>query len=206
MRAPKLDVGVFRQEIARREARLVAIDGLGGSGKSVLARRLADGWSKACVVEMDDFYRPSAERTPRPEVHGANFDRERLVAEVLEPRTRGRAGRYRRYDWGEDRLAEWHEVPARATVVVEGVYSTSELLRRHFDYTVWVECPHDVRLQRGVERDGEQMRAVWVGEWMPAEERYLRAERPDAHADLVLDGSDIDNNGAEFRILRQRSA
>jgi uridine kinase len=199
-----LDVGALRRDITRRKAQLVAIDGPGGSGKSTLARQLADGWPKAAVVEMDDFYRPSAERVLRPKVHGANFDRERLVTEVLEPLASGRAGRYRRYDWGEDRLAEWHAVPAAAVVLVEGVYSTSEPLHEHFDYTIWVDCPYDVRLKRGLERDGEQMRTVWLQEWMPAEKRYFEAERPDGRADLVLDGAGTGR--VVFQILRARTA
>ena len=42
-------------------------------------------------------------------------------------------------------------------------------------YTIWVDCPCEVRLRRGVERDGERMRAVWVEEWMPAEDLYVEA-------------------------------
>jgi uridine kinase len=196
-----LDVGVLRDEIVRRHARLVAIDGRGGSGKSTLARQLAEGWPKAVVVEMDDFYRPVAERVQIPKVHGANLDRERLLTGVLEPLKSGRAGCYQRYDWDEDRLAEWHDVPVDAVVLVEGVYSTSEPLRGAFDYAIWVDSPYDVRLRRGIDRDGEEMRSAWVEEWMPAEDRYLDAERPDARADLVLDGTGTGVARATFKVL-----
>ena len=183
----------------------MAIDGRGGSGKSTLARQLAKGWPKAAVVEVDDFYRPAGERVERPAVHGANFDRERLAREVLEPLASGRAARYQRYDWDEDHLAEWHDVAADAVVLVDGVYSTSELLRGYFDHTIWVDCPYDLRLQRGIERDGEQMRAVWVQEWMPAENRYVEGEEPDTRADLVLDGSGSGADGLVFKVLRARN-
>jgi uridine kinase len=196
-----LDVGVLRADLARRNARLVAIDGYGGSGKSTLARQLAAGWANAVVIEIDDFYRPVSERVDRPKVHGLNWDRERLVVEVLEPLASGRAGRYQRYDWDQDRLAEWHDVPADAVVLVEGVYSTSEQLRRYFDYTIWVDCPYEVRLRRGVERDGEAMRSVWVDQWMPAEHRYVEAEHPDERANLVLDGSGAGADGVIFKVL-----
>jgi uridine kinase len=184
-----LDIVALRQSIIDRKARLVAIDGRGGSGKSTLAHRLAEGWHKAFVIEMDDFYRPSTERAFAPAVHGGNYDRERLVKGVLEPLASGRPGRYQRYDWEKDRLAEWHDVPADAIVLIDGVYSTSEMLRDYFDYKIWVESPYDVRLKRGLERDGEAMRSEWVDHWMPAEDRYVAAERPDEHANLVFDGS-----------------
>jgi len=199
-----LDVARLRRDLIARRARAVGIDGRGGSGKSTLARLLAHEWTGAVVIEMDDFYRPREARSPRPEIHGGNFDRERLAGEVLDPLSSGRAGRYRRYDWDEDRLAEWHDVRGDAVVLIEGVYSTSDLLRRYLDYTIWVDCPYELRLQRGVERDGERMRAVWSQEWMPAEERYVKAERPDTRADLMLDGSG-GYAGAEFEVLRVRS-
>ena len=152
---------------------------------------------------MDDFHRRAAERVERPEISGANFDRERLAAEVLDPLASGRAGRYRRYDWAKDRLAEWHEVPADAVVLVEGVYSSSDLLRGYLDYRIWVDCPYDERLQRGIRRDGERMRAVWVEEWMPAEDRYVGAEEPNGRADLVLDGSSRSATGVGFKVLAE---
>ena len=114
----RLDVGVLREELTARKVRAIAIDGRGGSGKSTLALELADVWPRAVVVEMDDFYRPSAERVAPPRVPGAHWDLERLVTDVLGPHAAGRAARYQRYDWDDDRLAEWHEVRADAIVVL----------------------------------------------------------------------------------------
>jgi uridine kinase len=184
-----LDVVALKNELIGRGARLIAIDGHGGAGKSTLARALAAAWPQALVIEMDDFYRPLAEREEPPASHGADLDLERLVEQVLDPFHSGRAGRYQRYDWEEDRLTTWHDVPARAVILLEGVYSNSQRVRGFLDYSIWVDCPYDVRLRRGVERDGERMRGVWVEEWMPAEDRYVLAQRPDATADLLVDGS-----------------
>jgi uridine kinase len=184
-----LDVVALRNALISKGTRLIAIDGRGGSGKSTLARQLAAGWPQALVIEMDDFYRPLAEREEPPASHGADLDLERLVEQVLDPFHSGRAARYQRYDWDEDRLTTWRDVPADAVILLEGVYSTSQRLRPFPDYSIWVDCPYDVRLRRGVERDGERMRSVWVDQWMPAEDRYVLAERPDATADLVVDGS-----------------
>jgi uridine kinase len=188
--AARLTVGALRDELIARGVRLVALDGPGGGGKSTLARRLAAGWEGARVVEIDDFYRPSSERAEPPRGHGGNYDLPRLLAQVIEPVAGGRETRYQRYDWDADTLAEWHEIPAGAVVLVEGVYSASAPLRPHMDYTIWVECPDDVRLERGLERDGAAMRAMWVERWMPAERRYRDEERPDLSADLVVDGTE----------------
>jgi adenylate kinase family enzyme len=83
-----LDIGSLRHEIARLRVRALAIDGPGGAGKSTLARQLADGWPEAVIVEMDDFYLPTADRVPGFAAHAGNYDVERLVSEVLERRRR----------------------------------------------------------------------------------------------------------------------
>ncbi len=173
---------------------LVGIDGRAGSGKSTLARELASRLADAAVVEFDDFYRPGAERAARAangdsEI-GGDFDWRRLRDQVLEPLIAGAPGRYQRYDWESDELAEWHDVFA-GVVIVEGNYVIRPELRGYYDLRIWVEAPYDLRLQRGITRDGEQARTRWVEEWMPEEDRYVAASRPADHADVLVDGSGV---------------
>src|ERR1700760_2565887 len=97
----------------RADARIVGIDGRGGSGKSTLGRALAAAHG-GVVAELDDFYRPSAQRTVPPRGHGGNYDLPRVRAQVLDPLLAGRDARYQRYDWDSDALAEWHEIAAGA--------------------------------------------------------------------------------------------
>ena len=168
--------------------RLVLVDGLGGAGKSVLAAALA-GKLGAPVVCGDDFYRPSAQRRRRAaEGIGASFDWRRLERQVLVPLSRGESARYQRYDWDEDRLGDWISLPGQETVVVEGVYLLRDELRRYASVSIWVETLREVRLARGIERDGEAARSRWIDEWMPAEDAYVSAMRPMAAATLVVDG------------------
>ena len=108
---------------------------------------------------------------------------------MLEPEIADRPGRYQRHDWGLDAPAEWHDVPVGGTLIVEGISSMLEELGDYWDYAVWVECPYDLRLQRGVERDGEAMRSMWTHFWMPAEDAYVEAQRPDLRADAIVDGA-----------------
>ncbi|HEX4518536.1 MAG TPA: AAA family ATPase [Gaiellaceae bacterium] len=170
------------------ETVLVGIDGRGGSGKSTLASDLARMLQCALVVEFDDFYRTSHERSQPGDEVGGDFDWRRLRAQLLEPLTTGTAGRYRRYDWERDTLAEWHEVPAGGVVIVEGNYVTRPELRGYFDLKIWVEAAYEVRLRRGLERDGEEARARWVEEWMPEEDRYVAAFHPAEHVDVIVSG------------------
>jgi uridine kinase len=77
-------------------------------------------------------------------------------------------------------------VPAEF-VILEGVTASREAFRPFLTYSVWIETPRELRLSRGLERDGEEARAQWE-KWMTEEDDYLRRERPQDHADLVLPG------------------
>ncbi|MFJ6852974.1 AAA family ATPase [Streptomyces sp. NPDC091271] len=87
---------------------LVALDGMGGSGKSTMAEALAE-LHGAVVVHGDDFYHPmnAEERARLNPVQGYHryFDWQRFRDEVLAPLAAGRDAAYRRYDWETGTLA-----------------------------------------------------------------------------------------------------
>jgi uridine kinase len=173
---------------------LVAIDGPGGAGKSALAGRLADDLAatgiNAHIVRFDDFFLPSAERSrvavPEKPV-GGDFDWARLRDQVLAPIRAGRPALYARYDWDRDALTTTRAVPAGGIVIVEGVYCSRRELASGYDLRIWVDCPREIRLARGLERDGEEARSRWEDDWMPSEDRYVREHRPHELADLIVD-------------------
>ena len=177
----------------RREGRvlLVGIDGPGASGKSTLATGLAAASVLIDVVHMDDFHQPSSARYSgdlklRP--NGADFDRARLARDVLEPLRDGREATYHRYDWNTDAVDTAIVSITRPIVVVEGVYALSAPLFPFYDITLWVECPREMRLARGLARDGESARSRWVDDWMLGEDQYMESERPSRRATHVCRG------------------
>ena len=180
-------------ELGRRRSVLVGIDGRGGSGKSTFARELAALLRNATVVHFDDFYRPAEERKVRAasgdDEVGGSFDWRRARDQVLQPLVDGEIARYQRYDWDSDELAEWHLISPGGMVIVEGNYSTRDELRDYYDLTIWVDSPQEIRLRRGVERDGEDARARWLEEWIPEEDRYVGAYQPADRADIVISGT-----------------
>ena len=97
-------VDELRHLLASRGRVIVGIDGFGGGGKSTFAGALASlGGENFVVVHMDDFCRPSHERTAeRNREIGGNFDWPRLKSQVIEPLRLGIDARYQRYDWSED--------------------------------------------------------------------------------------------------------
>lgn len=160
--------------------RLVVVDGPAGSGKTTLAAALAAALDDAPVVHMDDLYEGWSG------LH-AGVQR-RLLAQVLEPLACGRPGRYQRYDWDLGRLAEWHDVPLRPALVVEGVGAAAAPVDPYAVLRVWVEAPADARLARLIARDGEALRGELL-RWTDLEARHFARDRTRDRADVVLDGS-----------------
>jgi len=152
---------------------LVGIGGRGGAGKSTLAHRFVG----AQVVGTDEFW------------SGRDFELSRLHTEVLLPLREGRTARYHGYDWGRrEPYPEERVVEPRGVVVVEGVCALHRDFRDLFDLRIWVEAPRDVRLARGVARDGEDSRDTWENTWMPREEAYIARDDPVSSAHLVVSG------------------
>ncbi|KKK39241.1 uridine kinase [Mesobacillus campisalis] len=171
---------------------LIGIDGFGGSGKSTLADKITEHCANVTIVHMDDFYLPSSEiiqAHPTKKPVGADFDWQRLLKQVIEPLNQEKGGHYQRYDWKTDALAEWHSVSLGGIVIIEGVYSIREELSNLYDLKIWVDCPREIRLSRGIERDGEEAREMWENNWMLSEDIYFEKQKPIERADMVVDGT-----------------
>jgi uridine kinase len=159
---------------------LVGIDGAGGSGKSTLAVNLAKALDGSTVIHLDDFADWSDD---------SNFQLSTFAARALAPLLAGLTSKHQRYDWPTDTLGEWFEIPATSIAIVEGVTALRNELREYWKVSVWVECPRELRLERGLARDGEQMRTKWVDEWMPGEDEYFERDKPQDHALFRFDGA-----------------
>lgn len=163
--------------------RLICVDGPAGSGKTTLGHALAAGAERdgtARLLHMDDLYEGWSGLGPEVS--------ERLRAGVLAPLQRGEPGRYRRYDWDLGRFAEEHVVEPVDLLVVEGVGSAATSYARWVTLLVWVEAAEELRLRRGLARDGEALRERWLT-WMVDEHRHFARERTRQRADALVDGS-----------------
>ena len=155
--------------------RLVCIDGPAGSGKTTLAAAVGQ-LAGAVVVHMDDLY---------PGWDGL-FDVDEHVLGVVGPLAEGRPGHYRRFDWAAGAYREQHTVEPSPLLVLEGVGAGNGAWRALVTTLVWVEAPADVRLARGMARDGESVRDKWLA-WMADEERLHAEQRTREHAHLLFD-------------------
>jgi uridine kinase len=156
-------------ELATRVKRLasghprafVGIDGPGVSGKSTFAEQLVTAMGDARLVLVDDFCLPSSRRHEGLGEIGLSFDLQRLAAQVVVPRSAGEALPYQRYYWAQDELAQWIEVPGCAPGVLEGVFCLADELRNAYTFKICCRADPRLRLIRGFERDGEEVRSMW---------------------------------------------
>jgi hypothetical protein len=161
--------------------RLVTVDGPAGAGKTTFADRLVAALGDAAtVVHMDDLYAGW---------HDIEGCWPRVEEWLLAPLRAGRPARVRHYDWHEGRFVEQeHEVPPRPVLVLEGVGSGRRAVAAETTLAVWVDAPPDLRLARGVERDGEELRGEWL-RWQAEEAAHFAREGTRGRAELVVDGT-----------------
>lgn len=159
--------------------RVVAVDGPSGSGKSVTADLVAAQIASLTgvlpqIVHLDDLF-PGWDGLP--EAVGL------LDLWILQPLAAGADGQYRRYDWDAGEYAETVAVPATDWLVVEGV--TAGAHPKHLAALLWVEADRDVRMTRGLERDGEAYRPHWE-RWATQEAEHFETDRTRERADAIL--------------------
>jgi uridine kinase len=157
--------------------RIVAIDGCGGAGKSSFAQHLSCALGGATIVETDEF---------------ASWDNPidwwpHLVDRLLVPISRNEVARFAPSRWEAGTDPDVVVVEPTEFMILEGVTASREAFMPYVTYSIWIDASAELRLQRGLDRDGHDALKQWET-WMAEEERYCSRERPDDRADLVIRG------------------
>ncbi|HVT39960.1 MAG TPA: uridine kinase [Gemmatimonadaceae bacterium] len=143
---------------------LMGIAGGSGSGKSTVARKIAEALSPASVafIDMDAYYRNHVELTLEERRH-LNWDHPDafdldLLASHLGSLARGEAIEKPVYDYASHlREAHTERVPPADVVVVDGILLFVDArVRDRCDVKVFVDTDADVRLIRRIRRDIDQ--------------------------------------------------
>jgi uridine kinase len=166
--------------------RLVCVDGPAGSGKTTFAGRLAAAvGAEAVVLHIEDLYAGWT-------LTGAVA---RLAAGVLRPLAEGRPGAFAPYDWVAGRFSPaLVEVPPTPVLVVEGCGSSPRAVDPWAGLRIWVEAPAELRVARGLARDGDAMASEWR-RWQSTEAAEFARQDTRARADLRVDGAATADDG-----------
>jgi uridine kinase len=183
----------------------VAIDGVDGAGKTMLADELAAPVAarhRAVIrASVDDFHNPRTHRyrlgKDSPEgYYRDSFDREAIETRLLRPL--GPAGdrliRCRAFDHRADAAVDppVEEAAVDAILLFDGIFLQRPELREHFDLTIFLDVPFEVTIARMVVRDGADpnVEAASNRRWVGGQRLYLAECDPRARADVVVDNAD----------------
>lgn len=138
---------------------MLGIAGCSGSGKTTLARELANQLD-ATLFPLDLYYRDLSQ-FPLDSRHKRNFDHpdsleSELIVEHVRALAKGETIQRPVYDFKtHSRVAgEFEEIEPKGVVIVEGILALhyTELVRC-YDFSIYVNAPHDVCLARRIHRD-----------------------------------------------------
>jgi cytidylate kinase len=89
-------------------------------------------------------------------------------------------------------------------LVVEGCGSSPRALDAWTTLRIWVEAPPELRVARGLARDGADLEPHWR-RWQQTEAAEFAREGTRARADLRLDGTQPDSLPADCSALPQET-
>ena len=190
------------------------ICGGSGSGKTTLTRhlleRLDERW--ASVLAFDAYYRdlshlPFAERRRRNFDHPDSLDGD-LFLRHLDALRRGIDVDVPIYDFSTHTMTgRFERVEAAPLLLVEGILLlASEEVASRLDYSIFLDVPEDVRLQRRVHRDltergrpEDHVRRQFAATVAPMHDAYVHPNRHRAHR--IVTGVETEDLAGELMTM-----
>lgn len=160
----------------------IGVAGGTGSGKSTIAKNLAEGLppGRAQIVDHDAYYKDLA-HLPFEERVRVNFDHPdaletSLLVSHLDRLRAGEAIDVPLYDFAtHTRCAQTRRVEPSPVIVVEGILVfVEEELRKRLDVKIFVDTDADIRVFRRIRRDLEQRGRSFRS----IRDQYYRTVRP----------------------------
>jgi uridine kinase len=186
----------------------VAIDGVDGAGKTMLADALAplvSGKGRPTIrASVDDFHNPRAVRYARGKYSPDGFfldsyDYEAFRRMLLDPLGPDGSGRYvaRHFDHRNDAVVTplAQQAPPSAALIVDGIFLHRPELRPCWDLSIFLKVDFKISMPRGAARD---QTPDAVNSDAPAHQRYVGGQKrylgecaPEQQADIVIDYNDL---------------
>ena len=169
-------------------ARIIAIDGPAGAGKSTLASRISEKFmrdgrfeTRIHTVHMDDIYDGWENAL-------SDSLTKTLINQIVVPVSSGKRFGYRRYDWISRSFGKLHEFPAPELLILEGVGSGQRPVRRYLDQLIWIDIESEIGLQRVLRRDGDYLENE-MRVWQMKESEHFRIDNTRDSATIRIDGN-----------------
>jgi len=190
----------------------VAVDGVDGAGKTVVADEIAElvGHRRHVVrVSIDGFHHPREVRhrdgRGPEQFYRDSYDYAAFRAAVMEPFRAGDPVTSAVYDVEQDRPVRVPAVPVEPDTVllVDGIFLQRPELRSTWDAALFVDVPFTVSVPRGNARfpgpHDSDPEAESNHRYVDGQRRYLDEVRPRERATWVLDNTDLGRPRVDLR-------
>ncbi|WP_196258327.1 uridine kinase [Pelagibacterium limicola] len=184
---------------------VVAVDGVDGSGKTMLADELATALQLAgretVRASVDGFHNPRAVRYARGKSDPLGFfldsyNYESLRRHLIDPFRRGAPSvDIARFDHRTDSAepVTVSDIGANAVLILDGIFLHRDELAQLWDYSLFLAVPFEISYQRMAARDGSDPdpEAADNRRYLEGQKLYLATCEPRERASLVVDNSDL---------------
>lgn len=180
-----------------RQVKIIGITGGSGSGKSTIARKIAEIIPDFVFIPQDNYYR-SAEYINNEKITAYNFDHpdafdNNLLYEHLHTLKSYNPIEMPQYDFVHHKRKENSiTVEPRSLVIIEGLMIlTDPVIRDLIDLKLYVDTPDDIRfirrLQRDVKERGRTVESV-INQYLEVVRpgHYSFIESTKIYADLII--------------------
>ena len=183
---------------------IIAVAGGTGSGKSYLAKNLANTYPKKeiLIIEQDSYYKDISNLDYEDRCK-QNFDHPDAIDSILienhlKKLLSGKTIYSPRYNFFKHlREREEKKIKQRPIIIMEGILLLHYIrLHKFYALKVFVETPEHIRLSRRVERDiqfrgrtKDSIEKQYYSTVKPMHEKFVQPSR--SYSDIVVDGTTL---------------
>ena len=182
-------LGQVKNVVLTNAIQIILIDGYCGSGKSRLAKKMANAFD-APLVHMDDYYLPFDQRKKIKDFPGNHMDYDRLQQCVIDPFINCGQFIYIPYDAHLDRYGPSKQYDGNR-LIIEGSYCMHPFLEYEVPvYRLFLTIDPLVQKQRIIQRGGMDCWEGFEQQWIPAEHRYFTTYDIQKQCDQTIEYED----------------
>lgn len=191
----------YKGRACKKRPLIVAIDGLGGAGKTTLVKNIKNELKSKCAVSVIHIDDHIVERDKRYntgysewfEYYYLQWDIEKIRDDLLKKIHNNTLELMLPfYDKSYDTtILNKITIASNSIVLIEGVFLQRKEWKAFYDYKIFIDCPKEIRYERVLNRDlyigdyqarlNKYKNRYWLGE-----EYYLKIENPMKQADKIF--------------------
>ncbi len=171
-------------------AKIISVGGGSGSGKSFIAKQIADKIG-AKILAMDDYI------IPGKITKDSNWDLlECWDLSLLDTNLRdflaGKIFKKPVYNFKKSIISGYERFEPADKIIVEGLYALDDLIIKHIDFSIFIDSPESIRLERVLKRDilernhnnNNKIIRRWNKTIQPAFEKFIQQKKD--NVDLII--------------------